>query len=57
MNIRTFRVQKLMDGIDVVLFPTLVGIRGKHYLVDCGYAETYPVLTNDRNDPVAIFVA
>lgn len=42
MNIRTFRVQRNIDGIDVVLFPTLVEIRGKHYLVDCGYAETFP---------------
>lgn len=39
-----------MDGIDVVLFPTLVGIRGKHYLVDCGYAETFPEFVNGLRD-------
>ncbi len=50
MNIRTFRVQRNIDGIDVVLFPTLVEIRGKLYLVDCGYAETFPEFVNGLRD-------
>ena len=41
MNIQTFEIRKFINGTEVVLYPTLIDIRGKKYLIDCGYEETF----------------
>jgi len=50
MKIQTFRIYKQIDHNEVILNPTLLNIKGKNYLVDCGYEETFPeFLTELRN--------
>jgi len=41
MQIKTFKVSKLINGIEVVLFPTVIAINGKNFLIDCGYEDTF----------------
>lgn len=41
MKIHTFKIQKEIGHTHIILFPTLIEIKGKKYLVDCGYRETF----------------
>jgi glyoxylase-like metal-dependent hydrolase (beta-lactamase superfamily II) len=41
MIIRTFKIEKSIQQDHIVLFPTLLQVDGKNYLVDCGYQETF----------------
>lgn len=40
MNIEVLKIEKVIGNEHVVLYPTLLQINGKNYLVDCGYEET-----------------
>lgn len=40
MNIEVLRIEKVIGNEYVVLYPALLRINGKNYLVDCGYEET-----------------
>lgn len=42
MKIQCFKVTRQINGKEEALFPTLLTLRGKKYLVDCGYEETFP---------------
>lgn len=42
MQIHTFKIQKQLNHIETTLFPTLIQINNKNYLIDAGYEETYP---------------
>jgi glyoxylase-like metal-dependent hydrolase (beta-lactamase superfamily II) len=41
MKIQTFEIHKQIDNNEVILYPTLLEIKGKYFLVDCGYEETF----------------
>lgn len=41
MTIHTFKIEREINHSNIVLFPTVVQIDGKVYLIDCGYDETY----------------
>lgn len=41
MQIHTFKIQKQLNHVEAILFPTLVQTNGKNYLIDAGYEETY----------------
>ena len=41
MRIQNFKIQKRVDNNAVVLYPTLIEVNGRNYLIDCGYEETY----------------
>jgi glyoxylase-like metal-dependent hydrolase (beta-lactamase superfamily II) len=41
MNIQTFQIRKFISGNEVILYPTLIEINNKKYLIDCGYEETF----------------
>lgn len=40
MNLVVLKLEKVIGNEHVVLYPTLLQINGKNYLVDCGYEET-----------------
>lgn len=40
MNLVVLKIEKVIGNEHVVLYPTLLQINGKNYLVDCGYKET-----------------
>ena len=42
MQVYTFEIRKTIRQQFVHLYPSLLSIKGKHYLVDCGYEETFP---------------
>ena len=42
MKIHTFEIRKQIDNAEVILYPTLLEIKDKYFLVDCGYEETFP---------------
>lgn len=44
MNIQLLRIEKELNGLQVILHPVLLTINGRHYLIDCGYEETYAEL-------------
>jgi len=55
MKIQTFLIKKQIDNNEVILYPTLLNIKGKNYLVDCGYEDTFPeFITELRNLGVEI---
>ncbi len=41
MKIETFKVHKVFGGREVTLYPTVLELNGKKYLIDCGYEETF----------------
>jgi glyoxylase-like metal-dependent hydrolase (beta-lactamase superfamily II) len=41
MNIQTFEIRKQINGIQIILYPTLLTVHEKNYLIDCGYEETF----------------
>lgn len=41
MNIQTFEIRKKLNENEIILYPTLLTIQGKNYLIDCGYEETF----------------
>ena len=41
MNIQTFEIRKFINGNEVILYPTLIEVNDKKYLIDCGYEETF----------------
>lgn len=47
MKIQTFKIYKQIDNNEVILYPTLLNIKGKNYLVDCGYEETFLEFTTE----------
>lgn len=40
MKLYTFKIEKRINNVDVTLFPTLIKLEHKAYLIDCGYEET-----------------
>ncbi len=40
MNIEVLKLEKVIGNEHVVLYPALIQVNGKNYLVDCGYEET-----------------
>lgn len=36
MKIETFKVHNVFGGRDVTLYPTVIELNGKKYLIDCG---------------------
>lgn len=42
MLVHTFEIRKTIHQQLVHLYPSLLNIKGKYYLVDCGYEETFP---------------
>lgn len=40
MKIVVLKIEKAIGNENVILYPTLIQINGKNYLVDCGYEET-----------------
>lgn len=49
MNVEVLRIEKKIDGEHVVIFPVLIQIAGRNYLVDCGYDETSDELQRELN--------
>lgn len=47
MNVEVLRIEKTIDGEQVVFFPALLRHAGRNYLVDCGYDETSDELENE----------
>jgi glyoxylase-like metal-dependent hydrolase (beta-lactamase superfamily II) len=41
MKITTFKIDKTINSVQVTLFPTVVQVKNKNLLIDCGYEETY----------------
>lgn len=41
MKITTLKIEKILSNNQVTLYPTVIEINNKHYLIDCGYEETY----------------
>ncbi|MGZ5253985.1 MAG: MBL fold metallo-hydrolase [Flavitalea sp.] len=41
MKITTFKIEKVIGTDPVTLFPTVIQVNNKNYLVDCGYEETF----------------
>lgn len=41
MRVITFKIEKNFHQEKVILYPTLISLNGNHYLVDCGYEETF----------------
>jgi glyoxylase-like metal-dependent hydrolase (beta-lactamase superfamily II) len=41
MKITTFKIEKTIYSIQVTLFPTVVQVKNKNFLIDCGYEETF----------------
>lgn len=41
MKITTFKIEKIINSVQVTLFPTVVQVNNKNLLIDCGYEETY----------------
>lgn len=44
MNIQTLHIKKEVNGSEVIICPTLLTIKGEHFLIDCGYEETFTEL-------------
>lgn len=40
MNLTTLKIEKIIAGEQVTLFPALIRAGSSNYLIDCGYAET-----------------
>ncbi|WP_305350873.1 MBL fold metallo-hydrolase [Algoriphagus sp.] len=49
MMIKTFEIEKVINGEKVILFPSLLHCRGKLYLIDCGYEETFENYLEELN--------
>lgn len=47
MNIEVLKIEKTIDGEQIVLFPVLLQHTGRNYLVDCGYDETSDELEHE----------
>lgn len=47
MKIQTFEIHKEIDKREVILHPSLIEIKGKNFLVDCGYEETFLEFTTE----------
>jgi glyoxylase-like metal-dependent hydrolase (beta-lactamase superfamily II) len=41
MKITTFKIEKTINSEQVTLFPTVVQVKNKNFLIDCGYEETF----------------
>ena len=41
MKIITFKIEKRLDNGRIILYPTLIQVNNKYYLIDCGYEETF----------------
>lgn len=41
MKLVALKIEKIVEGENVVLFPVLIQNEGRNYLVDCGYEETF----------------
>ncbi|HEX4958156.1 MAG TPA: MBL fold metallo-hydrolase [Lacibacter sp.] len=44
MNIQTLVLKNKVNGSEAIIYPTLLTINGRHYLIDCGYEETFTEL-------------
>ncbi len=47
MEIHTFKIEKKVNEVDTVLFPSLLKHDDKTYLIDCGYEETFESFRNE----------
>ena len=50
MNIEVLKIEKAIGNEHVILYPTLLHINGKNYLIDCGYEETTAELESALKD-------
>lgn len=41
MKLTTFRIEKILDNKQIILYPTVIQVKNKYYLIDCGYEETF----------------
>jgi glyoxylase-like metal-dependent hydrolase (beta-lactamase superfamily II) len=41
MKVTTFKIEKIINSVQVTLFPTAVQVNNKNLLIDCGYEETF----------------
>lgn len=41
MKITTFKIEKIINSEAVTIYPTVIQVNDKNYLVDCGYEETF----------------
>ena len=41
MKLAVLQINGLVNGVQVTLYPTLIQLNHKNYLVDCGYRETF----------------
>src|SRR5690606_23623820 len=41
MKIITFKIEKVLDNGRIILYPTLIQVNNKYYLIDCGFEETF----------------
>ncbi|WP_439182636.1 MBL fold metallo-hydrolase [Carboxylicivirga taeanensis] len=49
MKLIVLKIEKIIDGENIVLFPVLIQSKNRNYLIDCGYKETYPELKSQLN--------
>lgn len=41
MEVHTFKIEKKVNEVDTILFPSLLRFGDRTYLIDCGYEETF----------------
>ncbi len=41
MKITTFKIEKIINSVTVTIFPTVIQLNEKNYMIDCGYEETF----------------
>lgn len=47
MEVHTFNIRKQVNGVDIDLWPTLIKVNNRYYLIDCGYEETFGEFTDE----------
>lgn len=47
MKISVLKIEKIIEGEKVILFPVLLQQENRNYIVDCGYEETYEELKSE----------
>ncbi len=47
MKLIVLKIEKIIEGENVILFPVLIQQKNRYYLVDCGYEETFEELKSE----------
>lgn len=47
MKINVLKIKKTIAGENILIFPVLVQVENRNYLVDCGYMETFDELKSE----------